>query len=563
MSTKEICTGDDTYQRILAGLNKAANVITTTLGPKGRNVVIEQPGKELPRITKDGVSVAKEIHLSDPFENMAAELLAQISEKTCDDAGDGTTTASLLAQNIFKEGVRAVSMGMNPVDLKTGIDIAVDLVVNEIKKMSKPVDGKKDLMSIATISANGDTHIGSLLADAFERIGEDGLLTLMEGTSTETTLDFETGVAIGSGFHESALSCITHESTSTCEYTNCAVFLYDDSFPSSPKIMKVLEVAGRKEDRDPIPLLVTATAFDVQTVMPIINLNNVRNATRICPVTLPYISDDERAIQYRYDFLSDYAVITGAKLMPREQGIVFTENFSDEYFGYADQIIVSRYQTIIIGGRGKPEDVERHKQNLIEERIKLREKVNFDEDYDKHLGNRLKNFNGVATVRAGGRTAVEISERKDRIEDAMHATRASIAEGIVPGGGMTLLRTTHVLDTFLNNNPNDISLDVKTGINVVRLALNASFEKIISNAGKNPAVILPEILKEDNIDFGYDAKNDKIVNMIESGIIDPAKVVRSCIQNAASIAGLLLTTSAMITYEDRDPNPLSNMKFKM
>lgn len=563
MSTKDIChEQDDVYKKIASGLNKAANVITTTLGPKGRNVAIEQAGNEPPRITKDGVSVAKEIHLSDSFENMAAQFLCQISEKTCADAGDGTTTASLLAQNIFKEGARAIGSGANPVALKEGIEMAVEMVVREIKSIAKPVSGKDDLMSIATISANGDTHIGSLLAEAFERIGEDGLLTLMEGTSTETTLDFETGVSIGSGYHESAFSCITDKATSSCKYTNCAVFLYDADFPNSEKIMALINVVGRHEERDPIPLLVTATAFDIQEVMPILNINNVRNATRICPVTLPYISDEERAIQYRYDFLSDYAVITGAKLMPREQGIVFSKNISDEYFGYAEQIIVSRHRTIIIGGRGKPEDIERHKQNIIEERIKVREQAHFDADYDQHLSNRLKNFNGVATIRTGGKTTVEISERKDRIEDAIHATRASLSEGIVPGGGMTLLRSAHVLDTFLAD-AKDVPMDIQTGIRVVRTALSSPFEKILSNAGKNPAMILPEVNKHDDSNFGYDAKNDEIVDMIECGIVDPAKVVRSCIQNAASIAGLLLTTSAMITYEDRDPNPLSNMKFKM
>ncbi len=563
MSIKDIChVQNDVYLKIAAGLNKAADVITTTLGPKGRNVAIEQAGKEPPRLTKDGVSVAKEIHLSDPFENMAAELLCQISEKTCDDAGDGTTTASLLAQNIFERGHCAIGSGANPVALKEGIEMAVEMVVREVKSIATPVSGKEDLMSIATISANGDSHIGELLADAFERVGEDGLITLMEGTSTETTLTFETGVSIGSGYHQSALSCITDPATSSCKYTDCAIFLYDADFPNSAKFMALLEVVGRNNEREPIPLLVTATAFDIQEVMPLLNVNNARNASRVCPVTLPYIADEERAIQYRYDFLSDYAVITGAKLMSREQGQVFTKNISDEYFGYADQIIVSRHRTIIIGGRGKPEDIEHHKQNLIEERARLREQANFDADYDQHLSNRLKNFNGVATIRAGGKTTVEISERKDRIEDAIHATRASLAEGIVPGGGMALLRSAHVLDTFLAD-AKDIPMDVQTGIKVVREALSSPFKKIILNAGKEPAAILPEITKEDNKNFGYDAKNDKIVNMIECGIIDPAKVVRSCIQNAASIAGLLLTTSAMISYEDRDPNPLSNMKFKM
>lgn len=552
MNIKEIISGSEAHLKLASGIDKAANTITSTLGPKGRNVVLEQIGAP-PRITKDGVSVAKSIHLDDPFENMGAELLAQISHKTCDDAGDGTTTASLLAQHIFREGVKSIQVGMNPVDLKTGIDLAVERVIAHIKDNSRPIIGEKELAQIATISANGDSHIGELLAKAFIQIGEDGLLTLVEGKTTKTTLEFQHGVHMDMGFDPSAISCITHADTETCEYRDCAIFLHEASFPNEAKMLPLIEIVNRRQDREPTPILILADSYSDQVSLPMINANNARKLTRICPVNLPPMSESERARQYRRDFLSDYAVLTGAKLMEREEGDVFSEHISADYFGYAESIIVSRHKTVIIGGKGDSAAIDAHKKRLQDEQEALRSELNFDSEYDEHLSNRLRNFNGIAIVRAGGKTLAEISERKDRIEDAMHATRASLAEGIVPGGGIALLKSKESLHE-INESP-----DVQAGIKIILNALSAPICKIISNAGKNDALILSK-LADTAYSVGYDARNDVIVDMIETGVIDPAKVVRSCIQNAASIAGLLLTTDALVTFKDRDVNPMAKFR---
>lgn len=562
MNIKEILHGEDARLKILAGVDKAANTITSTLGPKGRNVVLEQRGRPA-RITKDGVSVAKEIHLDDPFENLGAELLAQISQKTCDDAGDGTTTASLLAQVMFREGIKAIQAGMNAVDLKKGIDAAVDVVVEHIAKHAVPVSGHEDLKNIAIISSNGDEDIGELLAQAFDRIGTEGNLTLMEGNSKKTTLEFQEGVSMESGFDPAIGShCVNHLPTESCQWQDCALFFHEASFPNEAKILALIDVVNRRHSpkREPIPLVVMADSFNDQIAIPLILGNNKVDVTRICPVVLPPMLGDEKSRTYRRDFLTDYAVITGGKLMEREEGKIFTNHISADYFGYADLVIVSRHSTIIIGGRGKPEDIEQHKLNLQEEQKTLRAQIDFDPEYDQHLTNRLKNFNGIGTIRAGGVTASEISERKDRIEDAMHATRASLLEGIVPGGGIALFKA----EESLLGVGEGQSEDFLAGVKIVKKALSSPIKKIIQNAGEEAAVVLTRLSNSENIySSGYDAKNDKIVDMVADGIIDPAKVVKSCIQNAASIAGLLLTTDALVTYKDRDFNPLSGMKFKL
>ena len=555
MNIKEILHGSEARLKLAQGIDKAANVITSTLGPKGRNVVLEQV-HGYPRLTKDGVSVAKEIHFSDPFENMGAELLANISNKTCEDAGDGTTTASLLAQHIFLEGIKAIQVGINPVDLKEGLEKAVDCVVSHIKEHATPITGEEQLKQIATISANGDAHIGDLLAKAFSQIGEDGIITLMNGKTAQTTLEFQNGIHMEGGFDQSATTCITSPSTETCEYRDCALFFHEASFPNEEKTKALINVVNRQADREPTPLLVMADSFNSEIAIPIINANNARNLTRICPVNLPMLQqDNERARQYRRDFLTDFAILTGGKLIEREEGKVFSKHISSEYFGYAETIVVSRHKTVIIGGKGDQEAIEAQKVRLQEEQKLLREELNFDSEYDEHLSNRLRNFNGIAIIRGGGTTAVEISERKDRIEDAMHATRASLAEGIVPGGGIALLKSIASLDK------QGLSEGVLAGMNIIEKALSAPLRKIIQNAGKNDALILSQLEAAPAYTTGYDAKNDRIVDMIEHGIIDPAKVPRSCLQNAVSIIGLLLTSEHLVTYKEREVNPMA--KFKM
>lgn len=555
MNTKTILSGHEGRIKIAAGLDIAADTITSTLGPKGINVVIEQVGQP-PRITKDGVSVAKEIHLSCPFENMGAELLAQIAHKTCNDAGDGTTTASLLAQHIFRGGFKAINTGANPVDLKEGIDIAVKEVTKHIIAHSKPIENQKDLEHIATVSANGDTSIGVLLAEAFTEIGEDGLLTLVEGNSPKTTLEFQNGIQMLMGFHPSmARYCITHPDTETCEYRDCSIFFHESSFPNEEKMQPFLEIIKRTEKKEPTPMLLVASGFNTEITIPMMAINNGRKITKVCPVELPPIEDTPRGRQFRHNFLVDFCVLTGGSLMEREEGQVFSSNVSDKYFGRAESIIVSKHKTVIIGGGGDPEIVEAHKNMIKEEQKAIRAQYNYDQDYDNHLSDRLRNFNGVAIIRAGGTTLTEISERKDRIEDAMHATRASMEEGIVPGGGIALLKAIQSLPKS-HRNP-----DVYAGIKIVENALKAPFSKIIENAGKNEFEIKSKMKRK--YESGYDARNDQIVDMVKVGIIDPAKVVRSTLENAASIAGLLLTSNALITYKDRDPNPLSNFKMKM
>lgn len=563
MSTKRILDGLEARLKLMTGIDMAANAITATLGPKGQNAILEQPGRLPPRITKDGVSVAKEIHLECPFENMGAELLAQIAHKTCNDAGDGTTTASLLAQSIYREGLKSMSVGMNAVDLKKGIDIAVDLVVKELERQATPITGEKDLEHIATISANGDEGIGKILAEAFTKVGKDGMITLVEGKSPETTLEFENGIQMQMGYHPSSESCVTHADTRTCEYRDCALFFHEHSFPNEVKLLALIDIVQRKDDprKEPVPLLVMADSFNTEICIPMINVNNARKNTKICPVELPPMIENEKERQFRRDFLTDFCVLTGGRLMESEEGQIFTDHISHDYFGFAESIIVSRDHTTIIGGVGKPEDVERHKLSLQDEQKRLRDRIDFDPEYDRHLSKRLRNFNGVAIIRAGGSTLTEISERKDRIEDAMHATQASMEEGIVPGGGMALIGCESILDRAIGEIKNH-NIDVEAGMRIVKRVLSAPLTKIIENAGKNAGLIIGQ-LKDKDYGFGYNASTDVIENFLETGVVDPAKVVRSTLQNAASIAGLMLTTGPLITYVDRNPNPMAGYKLKM
>lgn len=581
MTTKDLIFGDDVRGKILEGVRKASDAISCTLGPKGRNVILEIPGKP-PRITKDGVSVAKEIHLEDPFENMGAELVAEACDKTCKDAGDGTTTSSLLTYHLIHEGMKAIQMGTNPVDLKRGMELAMKDVISYIKSYSTPIseeDPHGNLKSIATISANGDEHIGSLLTEAFKTIGRDGSVILVEGKTPDTTLEFQHGINLDFGYDAFALNCITHPDTQTCEYKDAYIFFHDGDF-TEEKIKCFIEVVkgNPQEQRLPIPVVIIAQSYKGNNVIPIINLNNARQNTRICPVNLPPLEDHAKSRKQQYDFLSDFCVITGAKMMEREQGDMFSKHIDTSYFGKAECVIVARNKVTIIGGKGESEAIESHKKNLIKELEDYKQRVDRDQDYERHLTTRIQHFSPMALIRTGGSTTTEVSERKDRVEDAMHATKAAMDGGYVPGGGIALLRASDDLIIKAKNE------DVEMGQKILKKAIRSPFIKILQNAGYNADSCYEQISKPISVTVhakdhkgkdvdtviddikqlftGVNADTGEVCHMINEGIIDPTNVVISCVQNAVSIAGLLLTTETMISYHDRDPNPLTNMKFK-
>ncbi len=577
MATKDLIFGDDVRNKILEGIRKASDAITCTLGPKGRHVILERAG-EAPRITKDGVTVANETHLDDPYENMGAELLAQACDKTCRDAGDGTTTTSLLTYHLVREGVKAIQMGTNPVDLKRGMELAMKDVIKYISAFSTPIsedDPHGNLKSIATISANGDEDLGTMLTDAFKTIGKDGSLVLVGGKTLKTTLEFQQGINLDFGYDPDAINSITHQDTKTCEYKDPYIFFHDADF-TEEKIKYFIEAINLKsqEQNSLIPVVVIAQSFKGNSLS-IININNAKRSTRICPINLPPLQDEKNSRKQQYDFLSDFCVITGAKMMEREQGDMFSKHIDMSYFGRAECTIVGRNKVTIVGGKGDPEIIESHKQNLIKELEEYKLRIDKDESYERHLTTRIQHFSPMALIRVGGSTDTEISERKDRVEDAMHATKAAMKGGYVPGGGIALLRASDdlVIDA--------INEDVEMGQKIVRKALKAPFTKIIDNAGYNAdscyekissfkSIMMPASKESEEVVIGeikqlftgIDANTGEVCHMINEGIIDPTNVVIACVQNAVSIAGLLLTTETMVSYHDRTPNPMVGMKFK-
>ncbi|MDR0632807.1 MAG: chaperonin GroEL [Holosporales bacterium] len=530
MSAKEIRFSNEAREKVLNGVNTLANTVKVTLGPKGRNVLIERT-YGAPRITKDGVSVAKEIELSDKFENMGAQMLKEVAVKTSDLAGDGTTTATVLGQAIVHEGLKAIAAGLNPLALRRGIDIAVEKVVDFIRKQSKPVATNEEIRQVGTISANGETEIGEILAKAVEKVGKEGVITIEEAKSLQTELDVVEGMQFDRGYISPYF--VTNADKMICEFENPYILIYEKKLSSLQQFLPILEAvvqSGR-------PLVIIAEDVEGEALATLV-VNKIRAGLKISAVKAPGFGDRRKAM------LEDIAILTGGQLISEELGIKL-ENVNVEMLGQAKRVVMNKEETTIVEGFGEKAAISARCgqiRNQVEESTS---------DYDKEkLQERLAKLSGgVAVIRVGGATETEVKERKDRVEDAMHATRAAVESGIVAGGGVPLLRSSSVLANVKGENE-----DQNVGIGIVRRALRAPCCQIAENAGRNGEVIAEKILENSNFNFGYDAQNDVFGDLMEKGIIDPTKVVLAALVDAASVAGLLITTEAAVA-EKPEPKP--------
>jgi chaperonin GroEL len=531
MAAKEIRFNGDARDRMLRGIDVLANAVKVTLGPKGRNVLLDK-SYGAPRITKDGVTVAKEIELSDRFENMGAQMVKEVASKTSDQAGDGTTTATVLAQAIVRGGSKAVAAGMNPMDLKRGIDMAVEAVVNEIKKFSKKVSTNAEIAQVGTISANDDREIGEMIATAMDKVGNEGVITIEEAKGLETELDIVDGMQFDRGYLSPYF--VTNAAKMVCELENPHILLFEKKLSSLQVILPLLEAVVKSGD----PLLIVAEDIEGETLATLV-VNKLRGGLKVAAVKAPGFGDRRKAM------LEDLAVLTGGQVISEDLGIKL-ENVTLDMLGRAKKVRVEKENTTIIGGAGKRPDIEGRCTQL---RAQIEETTS---DYDKEkLQERLaKLAGGVAIIRVGGASEVEVKERKDRVDDAMHATRAAVEEGVVPGGGVTLLYASKLLGGL--NPEND---DQKAGIDIVRRALEAPARQIFVNAGEEGAIIVGKLLDQDEANRGFDAQSGTYVDMVKAGIIDPTKVVRLALQGAASVAGLLVTTEAMVADKPQTSAP--------
>ena len=518
---KQIVTGEDSRQAILRGVNILADAVKITLGPKGRNAVIEKKFGA-PTVTKDGVTVAKEIELQDPLENMGAQMVREVASKTSDVAGDGTTTATVLAQAIFREGVRTVAAGASPMALKRGIELAIEVVIEEIKKLSRDVKGDM-IAQVGTISANTDKQVGSLIAEAMKKVGKDGVITVEESRTMETTLEVVEGMQFDRGYLSSYF--VTNPARMECVLEEVHILIHEKKISSMQELLPLLERTAKMGK----PLLIIAEDVEGEALATLV-VNKLRGTLQCAAVKAPGFGDRRKAM------LEDIAAITGGKAITEELGIKL-ENVKMEDLGYAKKITIDKDNTTIIEGAGK--------NSAIEGRIKqLRTQVEeTTSDYDKEkLQERLaKLVGGVAVIKVGAATETELKEKKARVEDAMHATRAAVEEGIVPGGGTALLRCLPALQKLKLRDD-----DEATGVNIVKRALEEPTRQIAQNAGHEGAVVVGRILDSKDANFGFDAESGEFTDLIKAGVIDPAKVTRLALQNAASIAALMLTTEALI-----------------
>src|SRR5579883_1274884 len=522
MAAKEVRFSADARARLLRGVDVLANAVKVTLGPKGRNVVLDK-SFGAPRISKDGVTVAKEIELSDKFENMGAQMLREVASKTSDIAGDGTTTATVLAQAIVREGIKAVTAGMNPMDLKRGIDRAVEAVVEDVKKRAKKVSGHAEIAQVGTISANGEREIGEMIAQAMEKVGNEGVITVEEAKSLSTELEVVEGMQFDRGYLSPYF--VTNADKMVCELENPYILLHEKKLSNLQAMLPVLEAvvqSGR-------PLLVVAEDVEGEALATLV-VNKLRGGLKVAAVKAPGFGDRRKAM------LEDIAILTGGEVISEDLGIKL-ENVSLNMLGKAKKVILTKDETTIVDGSGKKSDIQARCGQI---RTQIEETTS---DYDREkLQERLaKLAGGVAVIRVGGATEVEVKERKDRVDDAMHATRAAVEEGVVPGGGAALLYASRVLAKIQPDND-----DQRHGIEIIRRALQAPVRQIAENAGVDGSVVVGKMLESKDTNFGFDAQNDKYVDMIKAGIIDPTKVVRTALQDAASVAGLLITTEAMV-----------------
>ena len=522
MAAKEVRFSVDARDKMLRGVDILANAVRVTLGPKGRNVVLDK-SFGAPRITKDGVTVAKEIELEDKFENMGAQMVREVASKTSDIAGDGTTTATVLAAAIVKEGSKAVAAGMNPMDLKRGIDIAVETVVEELKKNSKKVTSNEEIAQVGTISANGDQEIGRFLAEAMKKVGNEGVITVEEAKSLETELDVVDGMQFDRGYISPYF--ITNADKMRVEMEDPYILIYEKKLSALNELLPLLEAVVQTGK----PLLIVAEDVEGEALATLV-VNKLRGGLKVAAVKAPGFGDRRKAM------LQDIAILTGGQAISEDLGIKL-ENVTLAMLGKAKKVMIDKENTTIVNGGGKKADIE---PRIAQIKAQIEETTS---DYDREkLQERLaKLAGGVAVIRVGGATEVEVKERKDRVDDAMHATRAAVEEGILPGGGVALLRATEALKKVRTQNE-----DQKHGVDIVRKALSAPARQIAINAGEDGSVIVGKILENSTYGYGFDAQGGEYVDMVKKGIIDPTKVVRQALQGASSVAGLLITTEAMV-----------------
>jgi chaperonin GroEL len=522
MAAKEVKFHGDARERMLRGVDILANAVKVTLGPKGRNVVLDK-SFGAPRITKDGVTVAKEIELPDKFENMGAQMVREVASKTSDQAGDGTTTATLLAQAIVREGAKAVAAGMNPMDLKRGIDLAVDAVVEDIKKRSKKVSTNEEIAQVGTISANGEREVGEMIAQAMQKVGNEGVITVEEAKSLGTELDVVEGMQFDRGYLSPYF--ITNAEKMICELENPYILLHEKKLSGLQAMLPVLEAVVQSSR----PLLIVAEDVEGEALATLV-VNKLRGGLKVAAVKAPGFGDRRKAM------LEDIAILTGGQVISEDLGIKL-ENVTLDMLGQAKKVRCEKENTTIIDGAGKKEDIQ-GRCTQIRQQI---DETTSDYDREKLQERLAKLAGGVAVIRVGGATEVEVKERKDRVDDAMHATRAAVEEGVVAGGGSALLYATRVLDSLKPANN-----DQKVGIEIVRKALQQPARQIAENSGTDGSIVVGKLLDSKDTNFGFDAQKGEFTDMVRAGIIDPTKVVRHALQDAASVAGLLITTEAMV-----------------
>ncbi|MGX0879909.1 chaperonin GroEL [Roseovarius sp. MBR-154] len=535
MSAKDVRFSTDARDRMLKGINTLANAVKVTLGPKGRNVIIDKSWGA-PRITKDGVTVAKEIELSDHFENMGAQMVKEVAQRTNDEAGDGTTTATVLAHAIVREGMKSVAAGMNPMDLKRGIDKAVAAVVAEIKTMSRPVGDSDEIAKVGAISANGEVAIGRQIADAMAKVGNEGVITVEENKGLET----ETEVVEGMQFDRGYLSpyFITNAQKMVAELDDCVILLHEKKLTSLASMVPLLEAVIQADKQ----LLIVAENVEGEALATLV-VNKLRGGLKVAAVKAPGFGDRRKAM------MEDIAVLTGGQVISAEMGTKL-EKVTMDMLGAAKKVSITKDDTTIIDGAGDKSAIA---ARVTQIRMQIEETTS---DYDKEkLQERLaKLAGGIAVIRVGGATEIEVKERKDRVDDALNATRAAVQEGVVPGGGVALVHAGKVLASLKGENSDQVA-----GIKIVRRALQAPLRQIAGNAGVDGSVVVGKVIENDSSSFGFDAQAEEYVDMLKAGVIDPTKVVRIALENAASIAGLLITTEAMVAQKPEKAGAGSEM----
>ncbi len=534
MSAKEVKFGDDARQRMMKGVNILANAVKVTLGPKGRNVVLEK-SFGAPTVTKDGVSVAKEIELSDKLENMGAQMVKEVSSQTSDVAGDGTTTATVLAQAMVREGLKAVAAGMNPMDLKRGIDKAVTAAVEQLKSISRPCSDDKEIAQVGTISANSDSDIGNIIAEAMQKVGKEGVITVEEGSGLQNELDVVEGMQFDRGYLSPYF--ITNQQSQAAELEDPYILLHDKKVSNIRELLPVLEGVAKAGK----PLLIIAEDVEGEALATLV-VNNLRGIVKVAAVKAPGFGDRRKAM------LQDIAILTGGTVISEEVGLSLEKATLDD-LGTAKKIIITKEETTIIDGAGVEGDIKARVEQI---RAQI-EETSSDYDREKLQERVAKLAGGVAVIKVGAATEVEMKEKKARVEDALHATRAAVEEGIVPGGGVALVRALEAIKSMTGDNH-----DQDVGISIACRAMEEPLRQIVANAGGEPSVVLDKVRNGEG-NFGFNASNDEYGDMMEMGILDPTKVTRSALQNASSVAGLMITTECMVAEEPKDESAVPPM----